>query len=166
VGFFLPSGVCDHCNSARPSGKQQYVVGFNFIRGPEFNAPWRVVLIQKMRPDWQRLKLNGVGGHVEPGESPMEAMKREYREETGESLNVWTHFLTLEFPDAVVHFFKSVNMWTNARTVTDEDIVIVNLTDDFSCRQTYLANLCWLLPMALHSDDGGVLQYKSCATNT
>ena len=42
-----------------------------------------VVLIKKERPKWQEGKLNGVGGKVEKGESPFDAMKREFLEETG-----------------------------------------------------------------------------------
>ena len=148
--------------------KQEYVVGFNFVRAPEPNATTRVVLIRKRRPEWQAGKLNGIGGHVEPGETPLAAMAREYLEETGERIfdpagrPAWELFLTQEFDEAIVHFFKSENMWTHARTMTDEEICVVALTDDFTEHLVYLPNLCWLLPMALHTDDGGYLRYKSC----
>ena len=41
-----------------------------------------VLLLKRLRPPNQGL-WNGVGGHVEPGESPLAACLREVREETG-----------------------------------------------------------------------------------
>lgn len=44
----------------------------------------RVMLIRKQRPDWQKGKLNLVGGKVESTDLDFEsAAKREFREETG-----------------------------------------------------------------------------------
>jgi len=55
----------------------KYAVGFCFDFG------WQnVLLIHKQRPEWQRGKLNGLGGHVREGESPSRAMAREFGEET------------------------------------------------------------------------------------
>lgn len=55
-----------------------YAVGFLF--DPERE---NVLLIRKKRPDWQRGYYNGVGGKHEKGESHLECMIREFREETG-----------------------------------------------------------------------------------
>lgn len=41
-----------------------------------------VLLMRKNRPDWQAGKLNGVGGHVNDGETSRDAMVREFKEET------------------------------------------------------------------------------------
>lgn len=57
---------------------QDYVLGFAFDTHGE-----HLVLIRKARPIWQAGRLNGVGGKVEPGESNILAMVREFREETG-----------------------------------------------------------------------------------
>lgn len=65
-----------------------YVLGFCF--NPSLD---KVVLIRKNRPDWQLGKLNGVGGHVKPGETTQAAMTREFREETGWEAGVaWVPF--------------------------------------------------------------------------
>lgn len=48
----------------------------------EWHEPM-VLLVLKERPSWQKGRLNLVGGHVEPGETPLEAAVRELKEETG-----------------------------------------------------------------------------------
>lgn len=72
-----------------------YVMGLAFTPDP---LPYtRVLLIEKLKPAWQAGRLNGVGGkidHYVPAtrdyqetnvvlETPIEAMVREFREETG-----------------------------------------------------------------------------------
>ena len=57
--------------------KDRYVLGFVFSLDAS-----RVLLIWKNRPEWQKGKLNGIGGKIEEGELPIDAMKREFSEET------------------------------------------------------------------------------------
>lgn len=57
--------------------KHRYVVGFLFSEDES-----RVLLVLKNRPAWQEGKLNGVGGKIEAGETPLQAMEREFKEET------------------------------------------------------------------------------------
>jgi|SRR5580700_9425572 8-oxo-dGTP diphosphatase len=71
-----------------------YVMGLAFTPDP---LPYtRVLMIEKLKPAWQAGKLNGVGGkidhYLEEGrggtdyrrlETPLEAMVREFHEETG-----------------------------------------------------------------------------------
>jgi len=57
---------------------KKYVLVFVFDGSLE-----KVLLVQKNRPEWQRGHLNGVGGHVEEGESFRDAAYRELEEETG-----------------------------------------------------------------------------------
>lgn len=42
-----------------------------------------VLLVLKNRPDWQAGLLNGIGGKIESGETPDQAIVREFYEETG-----------------------------------------------------------------------------------
>lgn len=56
----------------------QYVLGFRFAPGDH-----DILLIRKLRPEWQHGLWNGIGGKVEQGEDPNDAMVREFREETG-----------------------------------------------------------------------------------
>lgn len=62
---------------------QTYVVGLAFTPDTE-----HILLVKKMRPQWQKDSLNGIGGKIEAGESPIDAMHRECMEETGLRL-VW-----------------------------------------------------------------------------
>lgn len=72
-----------------------FVIGFAFTPDP---LPYtRVLMIRKIKPAWQAGKLNGIGGKIDqyvecPGpvgrngsrlETPIEAMVREFHEETG-----------------------------------------------------------------------------------
>jgi len=56
---------------------QKYVLVYPF---PTYGDD--VMLIRKAKPEWQRGRLNLVGGKVEPGESFDSAAEREFREET------------------------------------------------------------------------------------
>ena len=42
----------------------------------------QVLLVHKNRPAWQKGLINGVGGKIEPGETPLDCMVRECQEET------------------------------------------------------------------------------------
>lgn len=72
---------------------RQYVLGFQV--SPKLD---QILLIQKARPDWQAGRLNGIGGHVEPGETPIQAMVREFAEETpwGSEAEDWTHYAYMD----------------------------------------------------------------------
>jgi 8-oxo-dGTP pyrophosphatase MutT (NUDIX family) len=56
---------------------QRYSVGLAFS-----HDHLRVALMYKMRPEWQKGSLNGAGGRMEIGESPIGCMVREWAEET------------------------------------------------------------------------------------
>ncbi len=104
-----------------PEKQVDYVVGFLCDRERQL-----VVLIEKQKPDWQRGKLNGVGGHIEKGELPVHAMEREFEEETGLFLTGWEHSITLTGPEARVFFFWANWKEGGVRTITNEKIIIAN----------------------------------------
>jgi 8-oxo-dGTP pyrophosphatase MutT (NUDIX family) len=124
---------------------KRYVCGFVF--SSDFRT---VVLIQKRRPDWQVGLLNGVGGGIEPGEEPVEAMSRECREECGIEivpLNRWTHFLDWTGPHVQVHFFFATGPALAARSLTDELIGLYEVSDLQALRT--VPNLQWLIPLCI-----------------
>lgn len=123
-----------------------YVTGFMLS-----NDGQRVVLIRKRQPSWQQGWLNGVGGKIEPGETPAQAMAREFLEETGVQTDPasWQPFVELDESGlACVYFFFCRNdaAVTAARTMEAEPVeihAVQPLPDDV------LHNLRWLIPMAL-----------------
>ncbi len=74
----------------------EYVLGFAFNQSLS-----HVVLIRKLRPNWQAGRLNGVGGHTEDGESSDTAMAREFCEEVGVGTlpSDWQEFAVMEGGD-------------------------------------------------------------------
>lgn len=109
---------------------KRYVVGFLFDDAME-----KIIMIRKERPAWQKGKLNGVGGKIEPFESAIEVIQREFKEETGVyiSAELWASVCILKFPYAEIEFFavKNTKFYEETRTVTDEEIVKVSLNNAF-----------------------------------
>jgi 8-oxo-dGTP diphosphatase len=116
-----------------------YVVGFLF------DKQGNVVLIRKNRPDWQKGRLNGVGGHIEPGETPEAAMVREFREEAGATVT-WRYFCRV-YGDGYEVFYFSSHDTADIRTMTDEEVGSYPLNN---LPENILPNLKWLLPMAAY----------------
>lgn len=83
-GYFCCSSKCENTGRDRAI-RDYFVVGFAFTRDYS-----KVLLVKKEKPRWQRGKLNGIGGKVEIGELPENAMERECFEETGLKLT-WIH---------------------------------------------------------------------------
>ncbi len=112
----------------------------------------RVVLIRKKRPEWQAGLLNGVGGKVEPGESPLDAMRREFREEAGVDVDEWDHLLTLGLPDGFVYVYRarvSADVVDAVYSVTDERIVVGSVSAIRAGKT--VPNLRWIVPLAAHT---------------
>lgn len=127
--------------------KVSYVAGFLFNDNGN-----RVVLIEKERPEWQRGKFNGIGGHIEEGETPEQAMRREFKEETGVDLEGWKRYVTLKGQSDVeweVHFFAAFNTraFLGVEHVSDERPYYFAL-DEINT-EPVIPNLRWLIPMAL-----------------
>lgn len=120
----------------------EYVVGFAFNRNID-----QLVLIEKQRPDWQRGKLNGVGGKVDIVELPIDAMIREFAEETGVELIDWWYFGRLRGPDHIVHLYTIFDdQIKRCRTTTDESIAFIHPRD---LPANVVPNLRWIVPAAL-----------------
>lgn len=135
----------------------EYVVGLLF--SPDRR---QVALIRKNRPAWQAGKWNGIGGKVEPGESPADAMRRECLEEAGVSLpcrewlETWHPFAVITGPEKTVgevsfrvHYFRCFSSAVlNLETCTDEQVDVFYVG---SLPET-VTNLRWLIQMALSMD--------------
>jgi 8-oxo-dGTP diphosphatase len=91
-----------------------------------------------------------VGGKIEPGESPMEAMVREFEEETGVYLIGWQELGILEGPSYILHFFWAGNDHVlNVQTVTDEEVRVFPITE---LPDRLMNNVRWMIPFILDGD--------------
>ncbi len=127
--------------------KRYFVVGFLFSEKKD-----RVLLIHKNRPDWQKGKLNGIGGKIEHGETPRQAIAREAMEECGCDLSVesWKDvtLMTSHAGDIRVHVFAAqYNGHESAvHQRTDE---MIEWFDTMRLPETCIENLHWLIPLAI-----------------
>ena len=126
---------------------KKYVLGFMF--NPEATS---VLLIRKNRPDWQRGLLNGIGGKVNEFETPMNAIIREFREETGVDVGEnWDCRILL------MNRIISYNIWIfsvfskeihHADALTDESLSLVPVSLIPSMNEV-IPNLKWMIPLIL-----------------
>jgi 8-oxo-dGTP diphosphatase len=123
----------------------EYVLGFLFN-----NDLSKVALIKKNRPEWQAGLLNGVGGHIEQNENPIDAMIREFEEETSIKIVNWIHYCMMnEDKNFVVYVYAAVGNLEELKTKTDEEIIIFNVKDINKKRNELLSNVPWLIEMAI-----------------
>lgn len=128
---------------------KHYVLGFAFFED-------KVALIFKTHGPAPVIgKLNGIGGHMEAGESPAEAMSREFDEECGVSIapNRWVRRGTMQITgyDAIVHLFSYRSpIHFTLRQMTDERVSWQPIKDIPAINT--VSNLRWLVPFAYDSD--------------
>ncbi len=126
----------------------KYVLGFLYRKG-DINGT-QVALIKKLRPEWQAGKMNGIGGKMEPGETPLDAMKREFKEETGVDVSVWREFTTIRLTHVTVHCYMSLEPVGELRTTTDEAVGWYSVGEAMNL--PIIDNLRWLIPMGIDKD--------------
>ena len=133
--------------------------GANYCLGFVFDELGDAVLmVRKRRPLWQAGKLNGVGGKIERGETPRQAMSRECAEETGLQIDEdqWEHFATLDggavFRVEVFSvFIKDIGF---ARRLTDEIVYVFSVhAEQTSRRSDVIGNVQLLLSIATTKSD-------------
>jgi len=109
-----------------------------------------VLLIRKNKPNWQRGKLNGVGGKIEKGEHSRQAMTREFQEETGVVINPkkWSYFACMKGNGFEVHCFAIADKqaFSEAQTIADEKIERHSVLWVASSTEV-IPNLKFLVPM-------------------
>jgi len=141
-----------------------YVLGFAFELNRNF-----VALIEKNRPEFQKGKINGIGGKIEdadffkaatgPFTTPQIAMVREFTEETGKRTkpNDWDYFATMTFENdilggrAVVHCLRAfLPTIRDIETTTDEKVNVYGLP--LLNHYQLSPNLKMLIEIALNKD--------------
>lgn len=118
----------------------EYCVGFAFFGSD-------VILIRKARPAFQKGLLNGVGGKLELGENFLQAMVREFYEETKTltSINQWkyhgylndthmsgvkVHVLYCQLTEEQYRFLCINNYSVNTNEPIDEPVRPVNIYEE------------------------------------
>jgi 8-oxo-dGTP diphosphatase len=105
-----------------------------------------VYLIRKNRPEWQKDKLNGIGGKVENGETSREAMKREFKEEAGVLVDDWTHVTTMKGENWYLDVFTVyLPLHTHLVSMTDEKVDVYYIHRLFF--ENTIPNVRFLVPM-------------------
>ena len=122
----------------------QMVVGLAF--DPTRNM---VVMVHKQTgPQCVIGNWNGVGGKIDPGETPIQAMRREFREETGVDLSedYWTQFAMLiaEHYDLFFFWAESDSVFS-CRTMEKEPIKLW-LARDLMQEANLMGNMRWMVP--------------------
>lgn len=151
--------VNDTVSSTPESTDRKAVVGYAVSTGERW-----VLLIRKARPAWQRGRLNGLGGKVEPGETYVDAMVREFREESGIESNAsdWTHIVQLTHNDWSIAFFKAKFEFSVLRRAYERSAGVTQLafvpseyeqlelvsTDNLRSLSA-LRNVKWMVPLCL-----------------
>lgn len=131
----------------------QYIVGFLFP--PSLD---KVVLVRKCKPAWQNGRLNGVGGAIERGETPHQAMSREFGEEVklgqaGQPYLIppdsWHMFCSLVVAsgDKIDFLYAVDSEATKAHSNTVEPIVVKEVSG--LTVPDCLWSVPWLISMAL-----------------
>lgn len=121
--------------------QQRYVCGFLFDL--DFQ---QVALIQKNRPPHQAGKYNGLGGKIELGEQPEDAMTREFYEESGLLVTHWKPFARIEGDGWVSYFvFANDERVLQVQSMEDQEVCCVKIEElPFL---PLMPNLHWLIPL-------------------
>jgi len=132
--------------------EKHYVAGFLFSMDQK-----RVALIRKTKPAWQAGRYNAVGGKIEEGETPLQAMRREFIEETGVDIieSYWENFAFLEGSDWSCHFFRTWGDPSLCETKTEEPVCVFDVKQiKLMNRPQLIGNIPWLVPLALDTSGG------------
>lgn len=127
-----------------------------YVLGLIYNLDNTIVVLQlKDKPDWQHGRYNGIGGSVEVGETRMQAMKRESKEEVGIE-GEWTpKFVMRVSNDTIVTCFKAnftveqidaAETFAKAKTAEPLHLIYVDCLHTLKDAEL-LTNLRWMVPL-------------------
>lgn len=126
----------------------------DLVVGLIFDNKNRVLLINKLRPEFQKGKLNGVGGKVEDGESHLNAIIRETKEETNLDIKDWVLYSQANLKDFKISFFYTTldsEEIEKYESLTDEILELHdinnlpdNVLEDIKSSVKYITNMILL----------------------
>jgi len=110
-----------------------------------FDGKGNVLMIEKNHPAWQKGRLNGIGGKIERGETPMQAMIREFREEAGAAVTSWREFAVVTGDGYKLNLFTARE---NIEIHPTPDEGPINWYPVDNLPPNILPNMRFLIPMA------------------
>lgn len=127
--------------------KQEYVLGIALSADRS-----KILLIHKINPEWQRGLLNAIGGKIEAGETPMQAMIREFTEETGISTisDKWTSLGIIEGDVFKVYVFCSFDDFIYQAKTVEKEVVEIFDVDIEMLESCGVDNLYKLVELAIN----------------
>ena len=132
----------------------EYVAGFCFNERRD-----SVALVEKLKPDWMCGSWNAIGGKIEKSDrTPWEAMRREFKEETGVTIDNWNFFVSLSGDGWICYFFRAFNDKVYDCTTVEEEVIRIFPNKELPTIK--MANLGWLLAMALDIDKDRAVSFE------
>ncbi len=123
---------------------KMYTVGFIFDA-----TITHILLMHKNRPDWQKGKMNGIGGRIEEVEESVACMVREAHEEVGlvTTTDQWVFLGTIHESESVVDFYAMIHVGAPEAisACTDEQVAWCDVA---GLPQNALPNIPWLVAYA------------------
>lgn len=123
---------------------KRYTVGFVFDKGLQ-----NVLLVGKTHPEWQKGKYNGPGGKIEEGESDLQCMVREIKEEADLSIpeSKWKEVAMMQVGDDVeVAFFTTEYEGEKGDVVSMTEEKLEWFPAD-KLPTNVISNVRWLVPL-------------------
>lgn len=130
---------------------KHYVMGlvFNYDRD-------RVLLIEKLRPEWMKGRWNGIGGKIDDEDgTPMAAMHRESKEECGHSY-LWKLKVIFTCPGGTVYVYAAIypHNIIDYKQMEDEKLQVFELS---LVPDSIMSNLKVYIPLCLSSFEFPIL---------
>lgn len=124
---------------------QKYSLGFIFNSNLQ-----KVLLMHKLRPQWQNGLINGLGGKCEPEEKIEDCIVREIKEESGVHIerNKWINAGDIYGPDWIATIFTTIYRGNTSDMKTMEEEKIEWFDIDALPGNT-IANVPWLISLCL-----------------
>lgn len=128
---------------------KEYVLCFVPICKIENFTPSHVLLIRKLKPEWQKGLFNLPGGKIEAEESPYEAAERELMEETGLIPTSMAEMGVLRGDDYTVYVIRCGVPYNAVPLQLEAELLVVEWIDVTLASQFLIPNLKIVIPLCL-----------------
>ena len=123
---------------------EHYSLGFIFSKSK--------VLLQVAKAPWMQNRWNGIGGHIEEDETPIQTMLRETEEEIGIGKYCnWKHRITMLCPGGTVFIFSTkLQTFSNIRfdASREQQIRAFSMND---LPEHRMSNIDWMINICLEN---------------